>query len=153
MTLDKLNKAATLSGRNFDVCDLTKALEERTKLVLRDISGKPSDEDRSVIRVCELVHGLRLTIVSDWGVPHVVHATNGRSSRAGWTWHTHSSWPSTTSLVLWCGCRDTHRTIAAVDSLHLLQCPLLVALVGEANKTISARHSADWIGHDLSGLA
>ncbi len=129
VTLDELNKSAALPGRNLDVSDLSESLEERAKLVLRDIPRKPSNKDCGVVRVRELVHWLRLAIVSDGRTSHVIHAAHWCSSWATWTWHAHTSRPSTTGLILWCCCGDTHRSVATVDSLHLLQCALLVTLV------------------------
>ena len=129
VTLDELNKSAAFPGRNLDVGDLSKALEKRAELVLRNISRKPSNEDCGVVRVGELIHWLRLAVVSDRRISHVVHATHWCSSWATWTWHAHTSWPSTTGLVLWCCRGDAHGSVAAVDPLHLLQCALLVTLV------------------------
>lgn len=138
VTLDELNKPAALPGRNLDVGNFSEALEERPELVLRDIPRKPSNKDCGVVRVGELVHWLRLAIVSDRRTSHVVHAAHWCSSWTTWTWHAHTSWPSTTGLVLWCCRGDAHGSIAAVDPLHLLQCALLVTLVREANKTVAA---------------
>lgn len=55
--------------------------------------------------------------------------------------------------VLGSGSRDPHRTIAAVDSLHLNERALLVVLVGEAHKSVAAALAGHGIGHDLSRLA
>lgn len=56
VTVDKLNEATALSGRDLDVGNFAKSLEEGTQLVLRDIARQSTDKDSSVIRVSELVH-------------------------------------------------------------------------------------------------
>jgi hypothetical protein len=66
MTLYELDEAATLSRWDLHVGNLTKALEERTKFIFGDVSRETSDEDGGVVRVSELVHGLRGTIVTEW---------------------------------------------------------------------------------------
>lgn len=55
--------------------------------------------------------------------------------------------------LLWSSSADTHGSVAAVHTLHLVQSSLLVALVGEAHKSVTARLSGRGIRHDLSGLA
>lgn len=55
--------------------------------------------------------------------------------------------------VLGSGSRDPHRTIAAVNSLHLDEGTLLVVLVREANKSVAAALAGHGIGHDLGRLA
>lgn len=64
VTLHKLDEAAALAGRDLDVGDLSEALEERTKLILRDITAESTDENSGVVGVGELVHGLRSAIVA-----------------------------------------------------------------------------------------
>lgn len=49
--------------------------------------------------------------------------------------------------------RDTHGTVAAVDTLHLDQGSLLILLVGEANETVAAGLAGLLVGHDLGRLA
>ena len=56
-------------------------------------------------------------------------------------------------LVLGSGSADAHRSITAVNALHLGESTLLVCLIGEANETVATRHAADGVGHDLGGLA
>jgi len=49
--------------------------------------------------------------------------------------------------------RDAHRSVAAVDALHLNESALLVVLVGEADETVASALAAHSIGHDLGRLA
>ena len=49
--------------------------------------------------------------------------------------------------------RDAHGSVSTVDTLHLDEGPLLVILVGEANKAVSAALARHGIRHDLSRLA
>lgn len=49
--------------------------------------------------------------------------------------------------------RNPHRTATAVNSLHLNQRPLLVRLVGEADKAVATALTRDGIRHDLGRLA
>lgn len=144
MTLDELNKTAALSRRNFDVGDFAKALEERTKFVLSDVSGKTSNEDSGVIRVSKLIHWLRSSIVAHRGGTHGIHG-----ELLGSAWHRRSV--GTNALRSSSG--NAHRPVATVDTLHFGQGTVLVLLVGEADEAISARHAADRIGHDLGRLA
>ena len=121
MTLHELHEAATLSRRDLDVGDLAEALEERTELVLSDVSREPTDEDSGVVGVCELVHWLWLAIVSHRWIAHlVVHVWSGWTRSAA-AWHAaHAPRSSAASFVLWRRSRDAHGSIAAVDTLHLL---------------------------------
>jgi hypothetical protein len=151
MTLDELNETTSLSRRNLDVRDLAKALEERAKFILRDVTRQASDEDSGVVRVGELVHGLGLTAVvrrhlrcSHLG--RVAHGTTAAASH-------HGVHATGTALVLGGSGADAHGTIAAVDALHLTKSTLLVLLVGEANEAIAAGHARERVGHDLGGLA
>ncbi len=156
MALHELDKAATLPRWNLDVGDLTESLEERTKLVLSNISGKATNEDGGVVGIGKLVHRLWCAIVSNWGIAHRIHAASHSSwatLTTGRHTTTHTSRSTSTSLVLRSSGGDSHRSIAAVDALHLLQRTLLVALVGKANEAIAARHSADGVGHDLGRFA
>lgn len=56
MAVDKLNETAALARRNLDVGDLAKALEEGTQLILGNVAGQTTNEDRGVVGVGELVH-------------------------------------------------------------------------------------------------
>lgn len=51
------------------------------------------------------------------------------------------------------GGRDAHRTIAAVDTLHLKEGTLLVLLVAEPDKAIATRLTGHSVGHYLGRLA
>jgi len=143
--LDKLNEATALSGRNLDVGDFSEALEERTELIFGNVTGQPSDEDGGVVGIGELVHRLRSTIVTHWRSTHGVHAHRSSS--------TSRDSGGCTGTTLRCGGGNAHGTVAAVDSLHLRQGAVLVLLIREANESVSTRHSADGVGHDLGGLA
>jgi hypothetical protein len=142
MSLDELDKTASLSWWDLDIGDLAKALEERAELVLSDIAGQSSNENCGVIWIGELVHWLRSTVVTNWWSTHGVHAD--------WSWHTGWSWPS---LVLWGGRGDAHWAVSAVDTLHLSQGTLLIHLIRESDETVTARKAVDWVGHDLGRLA
>ena len=138
VTLDELDEAAALSGRDLDVGNLTKTLEERAKLILSNIAGQASNEDGCVVRVGELVHWLGSTIVTQWRrSTHAIHARCGHAGSHG-TRHWHTSGSTTTRLVLRSSSRDSHGAIAAVNTLHLSKGSLLITLIGEANKTITS---------------
>jgi len=153
VALYKLDKSASLSGRNLDIGDFSEALKERSQLILSNISRKAANKDGGVVGVCELVHWLRSAVVAHWRGTHRVHA----GGHAAWhpttlhSWHTGGTAPS--RLVLCGSCRDTHGSIAAVYTLHLCQCTLLVTFIAEAHEAISARHARDRIGHDLCRFA
>lgn len=48
---------------------------------------------------------------------------------------------------------NAHGSVTTVDALHLEESPLLVAFVGEAHESVSARLSSGGVRHDLRGLA
>lgn len=144
MALNKLNKTTALSRGDFDVGDFAKALEERAKFVLSDVSGKTSNKDSGVVRVSKLVHRLRSAIVAHRGSTHGIHG-----ELLGSAWHRGSVRTNT----LRGSSGNAHGPVATVDTLHLGQGTVLVLLVGEANEAISTRHSADRVGHDLGRLA
>lgn len=155
MALNELNETTALSWWDLDVGDLPKALEERAKLVLGDVARKAADKNSGVVWVSELIHWLRSTIVAHWWSAHGVHARSHVSSHSD-TWHAtaHStSWATSDGLVLRSCGGDTHWTVATVNTLHLGECTLLVALVGETNESIATGHAGDWVGHNLGGLA
>jgi hypothetical protein len=62
-------------------------------------------------------------------------------------------------LITWCipvlggGGRDPHRSVTAVNTLHLYKSTLLVVLIGETNKAIATALTRHGIGHDLGRLA
>jgi len=155
VSLDKLDEATTLTRRDLDVCYLAKPLEEGSQLILGNITRQSTNEDSGVVRVSELVHRLLTTVLTPhWWVVHrartaaVAHVvavrTTGTAGTAGTagtpgttvttvttvsgmttTWHTHLHICGAT-LVLWCGSRDSHGSVAAIDALHLAQGTLLV---------------------------
>ena len=134
VALDELDEPASFPGWDLDVGDLTKALEERAKLVLGHIARETANENGGVVWVSELIHRLRSAVVADWRVAHRVHAAAhlAAGSRLSATHtaraSTHAAWSSASLVLGGCG-RDTHRAIAAVDTLHLLESVLLVRLV------------------------
>ena len=146
VALNELDETTALSRRNLDVGDFTKALEEGTELILRDVAGKTTNEDGGIVGVRELVHGLRSTVEAHGGSAH-------RRVHAGGAGHAHSTGHDTGTLVLGGGGGNAHGTVTAVDTLHLAQGTLLVVFVGEADETIATGHAADGVGHDLGGLA
>lgn len=149
MTLNKLDEPAALARRNLDVCDLAKALEEGTQLILGDVAREASDEDSGVVGVSELVHWLRSgAVVAHGGSTHAVHAHRA----AGHTTR-HAAGTHTGILVLWGSRGNAHGPVTAVDTLHLGQGALLICLVGEADKAVATRQTADGVGHDLGRLA
>jgi hypothetical protein len=150
VTLDELDKTTALSGRDLDVGDLAKALEEGTKLILSDVTRKATNEHGGVVGVGELVHGLRSTVVAGHRRgTHRVHAHGIRATRHA----AHARGTSSTALVLGGGSADAHGPVAAVDALHLTEGKLLVALIGETDEAVASGETADWVGHDLGGLA
>lgn len=153
MALNELDETTSLARGDFDVCDLAEALEERAELVLSNVAGEAADKDGSVVRISELVHRLRSTVVAaHWGSAHGVHA-HTRAAAAAALGHAHSTGTTgTAALVLRGSGRDAHGAVAAVDALHLGESLLLVLLASESDKTIAARHTADGVGHDLGRL-
>jgi hypothetical protein len=150
VALDELNETAALARGDLDIGDLAEALEEGAELVLGDVSTESADEDSSVVRVGELVHGLRSAVVAHRGSAHGIHA-HARSAAA--LLHLHAARATrSTALVLGGSSADAHRTVAAVNALHLGKSLLLVLLIGETDETVTARHAADGVGHDLGGL-
>jgi hypothetical protein len=150
VTLDELDEATALSGRDLDVGDLAKALEEGTKLILSDVARKATDEHGGVVGVGELVHGLRSTVVAGHRRgTHRVHAHGVRAT--GHAAHTRGT--SSAALVLGGGGADAHGPVAAVDALHLAKGKLLITLVGKTNEAVAPGETADRVGHDLGRLA
>ena len=150
MALYKLDEAATFARRNLDVGDFTEALEEGAELVLSDIARQATDEDGGVVGVGELIHGLGSAIVAHGRSAHGVNAHARTATLLG---HAHASGAAwTTALVLGSGSRDTHWSIAAVDTLHLGERLLLLLLAGKSNEAVAARHSANRVRHYFSRL-
>lgn len=153
MTLYELDEATALSWGDLDISDFAETLKERSELILSYVAGQTTDKDCRVVRVGELVHWLWLTIVAHgWRSAHRVHAW-GLHTRSHALCHWHTSRTSASRLVLGCGSGDSHWSVAAVDTLHLSQSALLILLIGKTNETVTARHSRDWVGHDLCRLA
>ena len=144
MTLHKLNESTAFSRRNLDISDFTESLKKRTKLVFSHIPRKTSDEDGSVVGIGKLIHRLRSAVVSDRWVSHRVHSYGPWVTR-----HGHPDRANSSRFVFWSGGGNPHRTITAIDTLHLGQGALLVALVGKPNEAIAAGHATNWIGQDL----
>ena len=158
MALDELNETTPLSRWDLDIGDLSKSLEEGAEFIFSYIAGKTANEDGSVVGIGKLVHGLGSAVVPNRRITHRVCTAH---HLATWTalsaTHAgratgHTTRPSA-SLVLW-SCRgDTHGTIAAVNTLHLLKRILLVRFIREAHKAITAGHARDRIRHNLGRLA
>lgn len=154
VALDELDEAAALSGWDLDVGDLPEALEEGAELVLGDVAREATDEDGGVVGVSELVHWLRGSVVADRGSAHGVHARGHVASHGGARHTAHGTrWSTTAGLVLGSGSGDSHGAVTAVDTLHLGESTLLVALIGEADEAVATRHAGDRISHDLGRLA
>ena len=81
--------------------------------------------------------------MATWTALSATHASRAAGHTAG---------PSA-SLVLWSRRGDTHGTIAAVNTLHLLKSILLVRFIGEAHEAITAGHARDRIRHNFGRLA
>lgn len=156
VTLDELDETAAFSWWDLDIGDLSEALEEAAKLILGDVSRESSNKHGSVVRIGKLVHRLWGAIVTDsWSTLHGEHAWCHVAAHST-TWHsTHaaSTWPTASGFVLWSSSRDAHWAVTAVNTLHLSESALLIALIREANESVTARHARDWVGHDLSRLA
>jgi hypothetical protein len=153
MTLDELDKAATLSWRNLYVGNFAEALEEGTQFILGNVSGETANEDSGVVWVRELIHWLGSTVVAKRGrSTHRVHAWSHAATTHS-TAHWHASRSTSTGLVLRGGGRDAHGTVAAVDTLHLSQSALLITLISESDEAIATRHARDRVGHNFCTLA
>lgn len=70
MAVDKLDETAALSRRNLDISNLTKALEERTELVLGDVARETANKDGGVVGVGELVHLGSGIVATIWETLH-----------------------------------------------------------------------------------
>ena len=149
VTLHELDETTSLAWRNLDIGDFAKALEERAELVLGDVPTEAADKDSGVVGVRKLIHGLRSTVVAHRRSTHGVHA----HTRTATLLHVHTAGAAgSTALVLGSRGADAHRPITAVNALHLSEGLLLVLLVGETNESVTTRHAADGVGHDLSRL-
>jgi hypothetical protein len=149
VTLHKLDETAALARGDLDVGNLAEALEERAELVFSDVAAESADENSGIVRVGELVHGLGSTVVAHRRSAHGIHA----HSRAATLLHVHTTRAAgATALVLGGRSTNAHRSVSTVHTLHLGESLLLVLLVGETNETVTARHAADGVGHDLGRL-
>jgi hypothetical protein len=156
MAVDELDETAALARWYLDIGDFAEALEEWSKLVLGDVSGKTTDKDGGVVGVSELVHlgsrveaSVRETLHTTI-VPHLLlgHARHHRAAML-----VSLATETVVATVLGGSSRDSHGSVTAVDSLHLNESALLVVLVREANETVAAALTAHGIGHDLGRLA
>ena len=156
VALNELDETTALSWWDLNVGDLSKALEEAAELILGDVAGKTADEDSGVVRIRKLVHWLRSAVVTNglWS-GHAEHAWGHAATSHTATWHaTHGTgWSTASRLVLWSGSRNAHWAVTAVDTLHLSESALLIALIREANEAVATGHAGDWVGHDLGRLA
>lgn len=158
MAVNKLDETAALAGGDLDVGDFTEALEERSELILGDVARQPTNKDGGVVGVSELVHLSGRVVTTIWepalhgsSSPHGLlrnaahHGTASVVSVAGTE--------SLITAVLGRSGRDSHRSVTAVNTLHLNQSSLLVVLVGESNETIASALARHGVRHDLCGLA
>ncbi len=126
VSLDELHESAAFSGRDLDVGDFSKALEERPEFIFRDVARQASDEDGGVVGVRELVHWLWSTVIAHGRSTHRVHP-HGTADPAATTTtsllhaSTHTSWSAATALVLRSCRRYTHGSVATVHALHIRQ--------------------------------
>lgn len=76
VAVDELYEAASLAGRDFDVGDLAKSLEERTELVLGNVARQTTDEHSRVVGIGKLVHlggwVKSAVLVSSHATPHLL---------------------------------------------------------------------------------
>lgn len=151
VTLHKLDETAPLAWGNLDIGNLAETLEEGAKLILGDVAGQATDENSGVVWVGELVHGLRSAVVAHRGSAHGIHA---HARAAATLLHLHATRATRSTTLVLGGCSaDAHRPVAAVDALHLSKGLLLVFLASEADKSVTTRHAADGVGHDLGRLS
>ena len=157
MTLYELDEATALARWDLDVGNFAEALEEGAQFVFSNIARQTTNEDRRVVRIGELVHRLRLTTIVRWHRWAALLTTTllhvRRISTHLLLLAHHWIHATRSSFVLRCSSRDAHRSVAAVDALHLTESTLLIGLVGEADKTVATRHSREGVGHDLGRLA
>lgn len=156
VAVDELNEAAALARRNLDVGDFTEALEERSELVLGDVARKATNEDGSVVGVSELVHlsgRVKTTISEALHTTSIPHLLLRHTTHHGTAIVVSLTTEAVVATILGRSSRDTHGSVAAVDTLHLNKSTLLVVLVGEANETITTALAGHGVGHDLGRLA
>ena len=61
-TINELDKTVTLTGKDPDIYNLPKAVEERLKLIFSYIIRKTADEDSRMVWVGELIYQLLLSL-------------------------------------------------------------------------------------------
>lgn len=156
VAVDELNEAAALARRDLDIGDLTEALEEGSELVLSDVARKATNEDGGVVGVSELVHlsgRVKTTIAEALHATSIPHLLLRHTAHHGTAVVVSLTTKAVVTTVLGGSSRDTHGSVAAVDTLHLNKSTLLVVLVGEANETIATALARHGVGHDLGRLA
>lgn len=176
MAVDELDESAALAGGDLHVGDLAKSLEEGAQLVLGDVARQSTDKDSRIVWIGELVHrlldgveGVRVLLIGRHAPTHLAivagHLWNrtGRALRAmailvrpanrALDWSLPPKKNNMDEPGLGGGSRDPHGAVAAVDSLHLNQGALLIALITKANEAVAARLASHGIRHDLGRLA
>ena len=141
VALHKLNKTATFAGGNLDISNFAKALEEGTEFVFRHITTQSTHKHSRIVRIRELIHGLRAAVVSErqsHGSHH--HSVVGHDGLG-------------IAIVLGDGGADSHRSVSAVDSLHFGQSAVSFRFIAESHKAVTTGLAGHGIGHDLGGLA
>lgn len=104
LTIEVLNKTATLVGWDFHIDDFAEWLEESSELFFVDARVQTADKYGGVVGIVELV------LV---GEVYVAHTGMARES-------THSI-----LLAFWCSGRNTNRSATAKLSVHFSQGSLL----------------------------
>lgn len=182
VSVNELNETTALSRRDLDVCYLAKALEEGTELIFGNIARETTNKDGSVVGISELVHlGRRLhATITLVGIERtrLLHAPSHTRLHAGIAHHGTAMASTVIRAVLVASSRTTlksasegrgwlpvniplfrsgsanaHWTIAAINTLHFHKSTLLIALVREADKTVTAGLASGGVGHDLGALA
>jgi hypothetical protein len=156
VAVDELNETAALARGDLDIGDLTEALEERSELVLSNVARKATNEDGSVVGVSELVHlsgRVKTTIAEALHATSIPHLLLRHTAHHGSAIVVSLTTKAVVATVLGSSSRDTHRSVTAVDTLHLNKSTLLIVLVREANETVAAALARHGVGHDLGRLA
>jgi len=154
MAVDELDEATALARWDLDVGDLSESLEEGSELILSDVARKPAHEDGRVVRVGELVHlGGRIVAAVRETLHSTPHGLLRNTSHHGTATVRARASEAVITTVLGSSSRDSHRSVTAVNTLHLNQGTLLIVLVGEAHKAIASALAGHGIRHDLGRLA
>jgi hypothetical protein len=155
MAVHELHEATALARGDLDVGDLSEALEEGSELILGDVAREPTDKHGSVVGIGELVHlGGRIVAAVGEALHPSPHGLlrNAAHHRSAASVVARSS-ESVVTAVLGSSSRDSHRSVTAVNTLHLNQGTLLVILIGEAHETIASALTGHGVRHDLGRLA